>query len=226
MSSDVRIARRAGAAYLALALFGVVGFLVIRPRLHSEDDPAATYINLVEQAWLGNLGIAFELLIVIAQAAAALGFYALSRSERPVAAYAVAAFGMANALTILGSAAFLILASQVAADPGLAPDNDAAAAVALAFSAADAFWAVGSIFFGLWLMPMGWFMVSTRRMPPVLGWILMAGGIGYVLNALLSAAAPGLPAPLLDMLTIPATIGEFWTIGYMLTKGIRAPRAA
>ncbi len=198
----------------------MAGFLVVRPRLRGAD-PAETLELLVGHAWLAHLGIGLELLIVIAQAAAALGFAALLRTDRPVAALGVTVFGMANASAILGSAALLTTASAVAGDAALAPAGDAAATVTLLLTAADALWAVGAVFFGLWLLPMGWFVVSTGRMPRALGWILIAGGSGYVLSCLLGAAVPGIPSLVIDALTLPATVGEFWMIGYLLVRGIR-----
>ncbi len=222
MSSPTRIARWTGVAYLALGVFGMLGFLIVRPILRVEGDPTATLSRLVELAWLAQLGIALELLIVIAQAATAVGFYALFRTDRPVAAFAVATFGMANATAVLASAAMLITASGVAA----APVGDPAATVTLLLVAADAFWSVGNVFFGLWLIPMGWYVLSTGRMPRPLGWILVVGGAGYVAGALLAAAAPGVPV-IGDLLVMPATIGEFWMIGYLLIRGIRpAPAVA
>lgn len=224
MNTLVRTARWTGVAYLALAVFGMLGFLIVRPQLRVEGDPAATLARLAENTWLAHAGIALELLVVIAQAVAALLFYALYRDERPVLGFGVAVFGMGNATAILGSAAMLVAASAVAADPALAPDGDAAATVALLLVVADAFWTVGAVFFGLWLIPMGWFAVSTGRMPRVLGWILVAGGAGYVLSALLGAGAPGVPAIVVDALVIPATIGELWMIGYLLIRGwVRTP---
>ena len=221
MTSLIRTARFTGAAYLALAVFGLTGFLVIRRRLSVEGDSAATLANLVEHSSLAHLGIALELLVVIAQAAAAVGFYALFRRDRPVAAYGVATFGMANAITILVSVALLVVASGVAVDPATAPAGDAAATIALLFAVADALWATGAIFFGLWLIPMGWFVISTLRMPRALGWVLVVGGVGYVLSALLGAAAPTVSQAVVDMLTVPATVGELWMLTYLLVVGIR-----
>ena len=81
------------------------------------------------------------------------------------------------------------------------------------------------MFFGLWLIPMGWFAIATGRMPKVLGWLLIVGGVGYVLSALLT------PVPELDVavdaLAYLATVGELWMIGYLLSVGIRrAPLTA
>ncbi len=223
MNSLTRTARFTGLAYLGLAVTGILGFLVIRPRLQAPDDPTATIANLMQNSALAHLGVGVELFVVITQALAALGFYALFRRDRPVAAYAVATFGMANAVALLASAAMLATAVSVAATPALAPAGDAAGTVALLYALSDSFWATGGVFFGLWLIPMGWFMLSTRRMPRLIGAVLIVGGVGYVASAVLAATIAGFPTALADALVIPATIGEFATIGYLLVRGIRPP---
>ena len=214
------IARLTGAAYLALAVTGALGFLVIRSALLVPGDPAATLQNLTEQSALAHGGVALEVLIVITQALAAWGFYALFRRDHPVAAFGVAVFGMANAAAILTSAALMSTALAVVADPSLAPGGDAAATVGLLYALSSACWTVGGVFFGLWLIPMGWFILATRRMPRVLGWLLVIGGVGYVLGAVLTVAAPQL-VTVANALAMPASIGEFWMIGYLLIRGIR-----
>lgn len=205
MSALLRTARWTGGAYLALAVLGGLGFLLVRP-LASESLGSA------------QLGIALEVGVVLAQALAAVGFFALYREDRPVAAFAVATFGMGNALAVLGSAAMLTAALAVSLDPAIATGTDAAPLLRVV---ADAFWTVGAVFFGLWLVPMGWFAVSTGRMPRVLGWILVVGGVGYVVNAVLSAALPGTADVAADLIVIPATVGELWMVGYLLVRGIR-----
>lgn len=51
-------------------------------------------------------------------------------------------------------------------------------------------WDVGAVFFGLWLIPMG-FLTLRSGVPRPLGWI-------------------------------PATVGEFWMIGWLLWHASRA----
>lgn len=210
MDDLTRTGRWTGAAYLGLAAFGMAGFLAVRPLA-------------AESTGFAQLGVALELAIVLTQALAAVGFFALFHRDRPVAAYAVAAFGMGNALAVLGSAAMLTAALAVTFDPQAA-GAAGADAVPLLRMTADAFWTVGAVFFGLWLIPMGWFAIATRRLPRVLGWILVAGGVGYVLDAVLSSALPATLGAIADILAIPATIGELWMIGYLLIRGIR-PRS-
>lgn len=207
-------ARTTGLLYLGLALTGVLGFLVIRPQLIA-DDAAATLVRLGEQQALARLGIALELGIVVTQALAALWFYRLFRPVGSLAAGALAAFGLINATVILGSAACLATALELATDPL----GDATGQVRLLTALSANLWGVGALFFGLWLIPMGLLVLRSAGMPRSLGWLLVGGGIGYVLSAFVSQLAPG-AQPLADMLTIPATLGEFWMIGYLLHGGV------
>ena len=216
-----RIARLTGVAYLGLAVTGALTFLAVRNQLSVAGDSAATLDNLTQQSGLAQIGLVLELLVVITQALAALGFFALFRHDRPAAAFGVAAFGVANAIAILMSVAFNATALAGVADSTLAPAGDSAATVGLLYALSGACWSVGNIFFGLWLIPMGWFVISTRRMPLVLGWVLVVGGVGYVLSALIGAGLPELAATTNAVLPVAASVGEFWIIGYLLIRGIR-----
>ncbi|MGH3667713.1 MAG: DUF4386 domain-containing protein, partial [Acidimicrobiia bacterium] len=126
-----------------------------------------------------------------------------------------------NSTAILCSAAFLVTALTVALDPALAPAGDAAATVQLMYETSGAFWSVGALFFGLWLIPMGYLVLASRWMPRPLGRILMTGGVGYILSAFVVYLIPGAPGAVELALTVLATVGEFWMIGYLLIKGVR-----
>ena len=80
-------------------------------------------------------------------------------------------------------------------------------------------WSIGGLFFGLWLIPMGYIVISSGRMPIWLGRILIIGGIGYLLQTFINCT--GVQSAYVNMLVIPTTVGEFWMIGYLLIYGIR-----
>ncbi len=221
MTDLVRTARSTGGWYLGLAITGMLGFLLVRPAIYVEGDPAATLANLTSKDGLARLGVLLELSIVVTQALAAVWFYKLLRDVRPVAGVSVAAFGLVNAVAIMASAVYLATAVAVASDASLAPGGDAAAAVGLLYQLSSDSWGVGALFFGLWLIPMGWAAVVTGRFPRVLGWVLVVGGVGYLLSALIGYALADAPSLLVDGLAFPATIGELWMIGYLLIRGIR-----
>lgn len=214
-------ARITGLWYLGLAITGLFGYLIVRPAIHVPGDPAATARNLVEHVALARVGVALELAIVLTQAGAALWFFRLFRGVDAFAAGTLAAFGLVNSVAILTSAALMAAAVAVAADPGLAPAGDVPATVQLLYEVSGKLWSVAALFFGLWLIPMGWAARRSGRMAAELGWTLMIGGVGYILSAFLANGVAGAPAWLVDALTLPASAGEFWMIGYLLVVGIR-----
>jgi hypothetical protein len=216
MPALIRTARTTGLLYLGLAVSGALGFLIVRPRLFAVGDPAATLTNLVDNESLARAGVALELLIVLTQALTALWFYRLFRTADPAGAIGIAAFGLVNAVAILVSAALLATALEVALDP----IGEAAPTVQLLYLVGGDLWGVGALFFGLWLIPMGSCVLRSGWMPRALGWLLVGGGVGYILSAFVPYLAPdasGVGAAL----TLPATVGEFWMIIYLLARGIR-----
>lgn len=215
-ASLVGTARTTGALYLGVAVVGGLGFLLIRPLIFDAADPMTTLGHLVEREQLARLGIALAMGLVVLQALTALWFYRLFRTVDAFAAAAIAVFGLMNAFAVLGRAAFLATALDVA----LSPIGGASSNAQLMYLVSDNLWGVANIAFGLWLIPMGWCVLRSRWMPRPLGWILIAGGVGYVLSAFVSYIAPG-AGILAGALPVPAHVGEFWMIGYLLVRGVR-----
>ncbi len=215
-------ARITGLLYLALGVTGMLGFMTIRPMLYDATDAAATLANLSQEPWLAQIGVALELGVVLTQALVAFSFYRLFRTVDNFAAGAIAGFGMMNAAAILVSSMFLAVAQQLAVDPGIGLGEATAGTAQLMYELSSAAWSSGGLFFGLWLIPMGYVVLVSGWMPRLLGYILVFGGIGYVLSAfapLLPAAYSGTAEMALALL---ATVGELWMIGYLLTFGVRS----
>jgi hypothetical protein len=220
MHALTRTARVTGLFYLGVAITGLLGFLIIRPQLFAADDPDATLANLIAHESLARAGVAFELGMVVTQTLTAVWFYRLFRSVNSLAAGGIAAFGLVNAIVGLVSAAALATAVGVAVDPV----GDAAANVQVLYLVSGSLWGVGALFFGLWLIPMGWCVLRSGWMPRVLGWILVGGGVGYVLSAFIRYLVPD-AFVVAEALAMPASVGEFWMVGYLLVRGVRRPVA-
>ncbi|MEU7906923.1 DUF4386 domain-containing protein [Actinoplanes sp. NPDC049118] len=212
----VRTARTTGLFYLGMAVVAMLGFLVIRSRLFAADDPGATLANLVGNEPLARAGVALEMLMVLTQTLTAVWFYRLFRTVDAFAAGSIAAFGLVNAIVGLGSAALLATAVEVALDP----IGDAPATVQLLYLVSGNLWGVGGIFFGLWLIPMGYCVLRSGWMPRPLGWMLIGGGAGYLLGAFIVYLAPEARV-VAELVAVPAHIGEFWMVGYLLVHGVR-----
>jgi hypothetical protein len=217
MNPLIRTARATGLCYLGLAIAGAAGFLILRPQLFVAGDAQATMVNLVENEALARLGIAVELLVVLTQTFTAAWFYRLFRTVDSTASAGIAAFGLVNAVAILGSAALLATATEIAVQPV----GTTAADVQVLYLVSGNLWKAGGLFFGLWLIPMGWCVLRSGWMPRPLGWILIAGGVGYLLSTFVGYLIPR-AGTVADAITVPASAGEFWMIGYLLVRGIRA----
>lgn len=215
----VRTARATGLLYLGVALTGGLAFLGIRGQLFVDGDPAATLANLVDNEGLARLGVVLEIGLVLTQVLCALWFFRLFRSVDAFAAGCIAVFGAINAVAIMVSAALLGTALDVA---GGALDNPGSAAetVQLLYVMSANVWSVGGLFFGLWLIPMGWLARRSGWMPASMGWVLIIGGIGYILGTFATYALPAAPAAA-DLLASPAAVGELWMVGYLIIIGIR-----
>jgi len=216
MHALTRTARITGLFYLGNAITAVLGLLIVRPQLFTSDDPNAILANLIAHESLARADVALELCMVVTQTLAAIWFYRLFRTADPVAASGIAAFGLVSAVVGLVSAALRATAVEVSLDPV----GDAAANVQTLYLISDNMWGVGALFFGLWLIPMGWCVLRTGWMPRALGWILVVGGAGYVLSAFIRYLAPDAHI-VTEALAYPASVGELWMVGYLLIVGVR-----
>lgn len=213
-------ARLTGIWYLTLAISGMIGFLVLHPKLFT-GDAQQTLKQFTDQGMLSRLRLIMELIIVASQALTAIWFYKLFKDLQPVSAWAIACWGTVNAVIILISA----IAMGVAIETAQSTLDLTTKTTVIYFSEAivSNAWKAGGLFFGLWLLPMGLIITRTKCMPGWLGRILLVGGTGYILSTIIGYL--GITGQWVGLLTLPATIGELWIIGYMLIFGIRKATA-
>lgn len=222
-STPQAVARQTGLLYLALAVSGMVGFLGFRSGLVVDQDAAATFARMAAAPQDARWLVVAELALATTQAWAAVWFFRFFRRVNALdAGVMVGAFGVANAIMLLGSAACLGSAARMVHLPSLAVGGDVAHAVYMLVQLSTDIWGVAAVFFGLWLIPMGHAVVVRRLMPKALGVVLMVGGVGYTAGAFVTYAFAVPPQGVVDMLLFPATVGEFWMIGYLLVFGVRS----
>lgn len=213
----VNTARTAGVWYLLMAISGILGFLVFHDQVFVSGDPSQTLANLIDQESLARTRVLLEFAIIVSQALTAVWFYRLFSNINQWAAWAVGTWGMVNAIAIMISAIAMGSAIEMANSANV--PGDKVMVIELLSTVVSNAWGVGGLFFGLWLIPLGYLITSSKRMPVWLGRILIAGGIGYLISTVISYA--GFESPYIELLTLPATVGEFWMIGYLLIFGIR-----
>lgn len=216
-SELVTTARTAGTWYLAMAISGFLGFLIFHPQVFDSEDSQKTLTNLIDLESLARTRLLLEFAIIVSQALTAVWFYKLFRHINEWAAWTVGIWGMINSVAIMISAISIGSAIEIASSSQSVEDK--VILIELLSSLITNAWGVGGLFFGLWLIPLGYIIISSKRMPIWLGRTLIAGGIGYLISTTLNYI--GIESPMLGYLIVPATVGEFWMIGYLLIFGIR-----
>ncbi len=215
-SQLVAIARTAGIWYLIMAISGILGFLVFQPQVY-DANPQKTITNLVEGETIARVRLLLEFVIIVSQALTAIWFYRLFRNVKEWAALAIGIWGTVNAVVIMVSAIAMGASIKIALSSRVMEDK--VVIIDLLTNLISNAWGVGGLFFGLWLIPLGYIITSTKRMPVWLGRTLIIGGVGYLISTAINYA--GISGSWTGSLTIPATVGEFWMIGYLLIFGIR-----
>lgn len=213
MGRTLSASRITGLLYFGLAVSGIISYLGIRSQIFIEDSPAQTLQNLSEKQTLARFGVAFELLVVLTQALAALWFYKLFKKFDSFAAMTLAVFGIVNSVAILIASAFWLNAVNSTIT------SDSTARIYGLFTIHNDIWLVSNLFFGLWLVPMG-YLARKALMPKALAGFLIIGGYLYLASTFIVVLLPDQKA-LSDVMSIPGTIGEFWIIGYLLFKSAK-----
>lgn len=215
----IKTARTTGIWYLMMAISGIMGFMVFHSQLFVSGNPEQTLTNLVALESTARIRLLLEFAIVISQALTAVWFYKLFKENYEWEAWMLAIWGMVNAVAIMISAISIASAIGVA-NSEISAMEDKVLLILVFQNIISNAWGIGGLFFGLWLLPMGYIVIKSKRMPVWLGRIIILGGIGYLISTFIRYA--GIDFSFNRFLMLPATIGEFWMIGYLSIFGIRS----
>ena len=80
---------------------------------------------------------------------------------------------------------------------------------------------IAQLFFGLWLLPLGYLVFKSERFPKIIGILLIVGCFGYLTDFLIYFLYPENSIALSEYITAPADLGEFSLCLYLLIKGVK-----
>ena len=227
MSSPRVLARIAGVLYLLLAIFGGFAEGYVEPKMYVAGNAAATAANVVANAGLLRLGVVADLLDGTVFLFLALTLYVLlNRAHKSVARAMLVLVAIATTITCV-VAVFEFEGLRVATDSSYAAAFGTAGSNALVMLMLDAQHyglLVAQIFFGLWLVPLGYLAYKSQMFPRALGIVLILGGAGYMVDLLAAFLVPELGHRISFFVLIPPVIAEFWMLGYLLVIGVRSPK--
>src|SRR3982074_1590230 len=168
MSSPKRLARIAGFLYLLVGIFGGFAEGFVEPKMYVAGDAAATAGNVVANAGLVRMGVVADLLDQTFFVFLAMTLYVLLKHvHQSVARAMVVLVALAAGITCINTV-FLFEALRVATGAvdlsalGAAGSN---AIVLLLLDAQHYGILVAQIFFGLWLVPLGYLAYKAGMFP-------------------------------------------------------------
>jgi hypothetical protein len=223
-ASPRRLARIAGLFYLLVLVFGAFAHLVVRGELYVPGDAAATAANLAEQPTLFRLGYVADLGMATFLLLTAMALYRLLRHVHADAARAMvvfAAVGAAITFAVLSSSFAALLAATEEPYPAALGDSGSAATSLLLLDTHHYGYLSAQVFFGLWLLPLGYLVYRSGMFPRWLGVLLIAGGVGFLVDTVLLFLAPSVRDALDPVVGTLTSVAELVMIAWLLIRGAR-----
>ncbi len=229
MTSPKRLARIAGVLYLINAVFGFFAFGYVVGKVYVAGDAAKTAANVVANPGLVRIGVVADLFQGTEWLFLALTLYILLRHVHQSAARAMVVLVAVGAAIVCLNDVFQFESVRVATQNSYAAALGATGSSALVLLLLDIHhygFLVAQIFFGLWLMPLGYLAYKSAMFPKALGVALIVGGAGYLVGLLAVFLVPdfGLGEKINVFVTIPSAVAELSMVLYLLVIGVKAPK--
>ena len=213
-----KTARIAGFLYLLLAPLGFFGGMYI-PSLIVPGNAAATVSNIMSHTWLFRFSILSALLTPIVTFLVAFYLYQLFKAVNKNQAVLMVVCTLAALpiamLNELNHFAVLLLLNSA--------DYLAAFGVNQSYSQVMFFLDLGhygaeitAIFWGLWLLPLGYLIIKSKYIPNLIGILMIVAGLGYLVD---SVSLFLLPTRNIDISQF-TFIGEVLLLLWLLIKGV------
>lgn len=220
--STLTWARLAGVAYLIIAVTALFSEVVVRGPLIS-GDPAETATNIAASNLQFRLGGVLGFITLIADVFVA---YAIYEIFKPVSASLtritvifrlvfvavmapVAMFHFAPLFLLSGSAYLQVI------EPA---QLEAMAAMSLKMHSAG--FQIALMFFGVHLVLAGWLIMTTRLIPRLIGLLILAAGLAYIINNLAYFLEPSLSRLMFPYIYLIPLAGEMSLAFWLLLFGV------
>jgi len=221
MSTIKTTARIAGILYLIVIVCGIFAEKYVRTTLVDLNDGSHTIDNITQNEFLFRLGFVSDLLMQLAYFLLPLVLYRILKDTNKWLAQIIilcvlVAVGIL-CINMLNHYAPLLLIQEQGLNPELLQNQ-----VLFYLKLHSNGYHIAQIFFGLWLLPLGYLVFKSGLFPKFIGILLMAGCFGYLLDFLLYFLFPSESRSLSEWITLPADMGEFSLCLYLLVKGVKS----
>lgn len=221
-------ARLAGLLYLMYIVVHVAADVIGRSKIIVYGDAAVTAQNMLAAAWQFRLGFVLDLCAAVMFLLAA---WALYRLLKPVNEHFALLFLLLNLGGVAIQAAsdlFLPVSQLLVSGADYAHIFPADQLPALAMSSLYLYkngFMIAQIFYGAWLLPLGYVVYKSGFLPRILGIVLMIHCCTWVLTSLQFFLFPGFTA--ITYVSWPlGFLAEFGLTVWLLIKGAKEQKPA
>src|SRR2546428_12378455 len=228
MNSPKRLARIAGILYLLVGIFGGFAEGFVYPKVYVVGDAATTAGNVVANSALVRMGVVADLFNAPVFVFLGLTLYLLLKHvNKSVARAMVVLVAIGASITCL-NAVFEFEGLRAATGAVNLAAFGTAGSNALALLLLDTQHyglLIAQIFFGLWLVPLGYLAYkSAGWFPKALGVLLGVRGACYLVDLLALFLAPDFGQKIHAFVVIPSAIAEISMVLYLLVIGVRTQK--
>jgi len=216
----VRTARIAGALYLAMMPFAFFT-LYVRMEMMPGASAAETAAHILAAPGMFGTAIVTWLTSQVISIFLVVQLYKLLRPVNATQALLMMVLALVGVPITCANEAHQFAALMILQNPILStgPENQLAQ-MTLQFAMHDRGLAVAHIFWGLWLLPLGWLVYRSGFLPRWLGVLLLIAGGGYLVDFFTSTLFP-LAGVTLTTFTF---IGELVLPLWLLIRGVDVAR--
>lgn len=221
--SPLAYARVAGLLYLLLLPLGVFGILYVPSIVIVPGDVAATAGNIMASESLFRLSIVTALLVQVVNILVVLLLYQLLKPvEKKIASLMVIFLLVGVPIAMLNELNKFAILLLVSGAPYLKvfTADQLQALIPLFLDLHQHGINIAGIFWGLWLLPMGYLVFKSGFLPRVLGVLLIIGCFGYLIDSAAFFLLPSLHVSIAQFTFLGEVLLPLW----LLIKGVNVER--
>jgi hypothetical protein len=220
--------RFVGLVYLLVSIPGVFALIYVPHKLIVHGNPTGTAANIAASERLFRAGIACNLISEIFFVGVAFLLYDLFKAvNRRHALFMFWLIAISLPLALLNElnaiAALILVRGADFLSVFDKPQRDALAMLFLNLHSQG--FGITSIFWGLWLFPLGLLVYRSGFLPRILGVLLIANCFTYVVNSFSSLLLPNYAA-MIGRWMMPFTFGELLFMFWLLIMGAKPKLSA
>ena len=190
--------------YPAWAVVGMFSLMYVPSTLIDTSDPELTVANITGNELLFRAGIVGSLITQLFSVGAVWFLYKLFGNDFRDAVILMAVFTFLGMPIAMSSSAYDLAALNAMPD-----------AEKVIFYLKQGGWTVriATIFWGLWLLPLGYMIIRSPLFPSLVGWLVVLAGVGYTLSAFsYFLDSKGLHMDIFEYLTFGEVLWMLWVL--------------